>query len=44
MKSRFIFFIFCFFSVFILNAQDYVNKTDTVEVIKDFGGNPHSKH
>ena len=36
MKSSIIFFIFSFFSVFYLNAQDYIAKTDMVEVIKDF--------
>ena len=36
MKSSIIFFIFSFLAVFNLNAQDNIDKTDTVEVIKDF--------
>ena len=36
MKSSIIFFIFSFLVVFNLNAQDNIDKTDTVEVIKDF--------
>ena len=36
MKSSIIFFIFSFLLAFNLNAQDSIDKTDTVEVIKDF--------
>ncbi len=36
MKSGIIFFIFSFFLVLNLNAQNYSDETDTVEVIKDF--------
>ena len=36
MKSSIIFFIFSFLVVSNLNAQDSIDKTDTVEVIKDF--------
>ena len=36
MRSGIIFFIFSFFLVFNLIAQDYIDETDTVEVIKDF--------
>ena len=36
MKSSTILFIFSFLVVSNLNAQDSIDKTDTVEVIKDF--------
>lgn len=36
MKSSIIFFIFSFLVVFNSNAQDNINKTSKVEVIKDF--------
>jgi thioredoxin-related protein len=37
MKSGIILFILSFFLILNLNAQDYTDETDTVEVIKDFG-------
>jgi hypothetical protein len=53
MKSGIILFILSFFLILNLNAQDYTDETDTVEVIKDFiylyryqnsylGGQPHT--